>query len=462
MGWKQTLSALLGISAYEKTEGQSGIGVGLDDENVERMRARFGGQLVQLPTTQTRWYLRDLEQAMHQADGGTLSDAARLCRAIRRDGVLAGLLATRTSGLVRLPKRIRGDAEIVEALERRDGVTARSVFDEMFPSSELALIAADGISLGVGVGELRPVQNRDFPILIRIDPEFLVYRWTENKWYLNSVAGLIEITPGDGRWVLHVPGGRVAPWQHGLWPALGQSWIQKQHAMMHRANYGAKLANPARAAYAPAGATESQRHGFLANLIGWGVNTTFEMPPGWDVKLIESKGEGHQVFKDEIATCDNEIIVALAGQTVTTDGGSGFANADIHKSIRADLIKETADALAYTINTQGIPQFVVRRWGLDRLLAGGAVVEWDVTPPKDVKQEAESLKAFGEALISISAALKPFGRAIDIGSICSKYAVPIAQDGDGDGNPDADGSVDVDVDFDLIGEKPTEENNTLQ
>lgn len=453
MGWKESLGALLGISAYQ--QAPLSAGQSLDSARTEKLREQFGGQLAPLPLTQTRWYLRDLETAIHMADAGDLSSAARLYRAFRRDGTLAGLLSTRTSGLVRLPKVFRGDSEIKEALERRDGATARSVFEDMFPSSELALLAADGISLGVGVGELMPVEGRDFPVLVRLDPEFLRYRWNENRWYYTSIVGLIPITPGDGRWVLHVPGGRMAPWQNGLWSALGQSWIAKQHAIMHRANYSAKLANPARVAIPPAAATEEQRIAFLNDVIGWSTNSAFELPPGWDIKLIESKGEGFKVFQEEISTSDQEIMIALAGQVVTTTGGTGFANADIHKSIRADLIKETADALAYTINTQGIPQFILQRWSLERLLAGGAIVEWDVTPPKDVKQEADSLKAFGEALLSITAALQPFGRAINIGSICSKYGVPIDGDTDGDGNPDTDGAEsdqpdieDIDVDLD--------------
>lgn len=445
--WTQALAALLGISAYQKALPSAGPS--LESASVERARTEYGGQLSPLPQTQTRWYLRDLEAAIHAADAGDISSAARLYRSFRRDGVLSGLLATRTGGLVRLPKRFRGRSEIKQALEATDEGNTRSVFDDMFPSSELALMAADGIVLGVGVGELVPVKGRDFPVLVRLDPEFLRYRWSENRWYYVSIVGLLPITPGDGRWVLHVPGGRMAPWQHGLWAALGASWINKSHAIMHRANYSAKLANPARAAVAPPGASETQRQGFLDRLIGWGVNTTFELPVGWDVRLIESNGRGFEVFQEEISTCDNEIIVALAGQTVTTDGGSGFANADIHKSIRADLIKETADALAYTINTQGIPYWIASRWGLEGLEEGGAVVEWVVDPPKDVKNEAESLASFGNALTLLTSALQPYGRQVDVGALCNKFGIPIAQDTDGDGNPDVDGVEDEGVVIDV-------------
>src|SRR5688572_22769911 len=163
------------------------------------MRERMGGQLTQLPTTQTRWYQADLEDGIFAADRGDLSIAARLWRSCKRDGVFMGVLSTRTGGLVRLPKKFRGRPDIVEALKLGVGGSKgspqgpRSVFDEMFPQAELTKLAADGIGLGVGVAELVPVKGRDYPIMIRRDPEFLIYRWQENRWYYKTLVGLVPI-----------------------------------------------------------------------------------------------------------------------------------------------------------------------------------------------------------------------------------------------------------------------------
>jgi hypothetical protein len=435
VAFSDLVAALLGVSAYAPRKG---YGPEIDDRSVERIRETLGGNLALQPTTQIRWYLAELESAQFQADAGDMMPAAQLWRAMRRDGVITGLMGTLTSGLVRLPKKFYGSAETVSALKARNG--SRSVFDDMCPPSELALLAADGKALGVAVAELVPVAGRDFPVLVRLEPEFLRYRWIENRWYYNSVAGLLPIEPGDGRWVLHTPGGRIAPWLAGLWPALGRSFINKEHALLHRSNYSAKLANPARVAYAPQGADEKERDRFFKRLMAWGINTVFALPPGWEVKLLESKGEGTKIFQEEIDTCDREIAISIAGQVVTVDGGAGFQNSDIHRTIRSDIVKDVADQLAYTVNTQVVPPYVGKRWG-SSAIAEAACLEWDISRPKDLKAEAESLGSAAEAIDSLRDVLAKYGRELDVDELTTRFAIPIKNDIDGDGVPDASGEA---------------------
>lgn len=438
MAIRDVLAALLGVSAYQPPP--AGGQPSLDSEQVERIRRAYGGQLAAAPLSQTRWYLSDLEAAELQADNGQLEFAARLMRAARKDGICAGVLSTCTDGLVRLPKRFRGDPDVVSELKMEagpGGTHARSVFDEMLPPNELASLVADGRLLGVGVGELVPVEGRKYPVFVRLDPEFLTYRWVENRWYFRSIAGLIPITPGDGRWVLHTPGGRIAPWQHGLWRAIGRAYIRKEHASLHKDNWEAKLANPARVAVAPAGGTEAQAQAWFQAVMAWGVNTVFGMRPGYDVKLLESNGRGWESFNKTIADQNAEMIICIAGQTVTTDGGAGFSNSDIHKSIRADIIKATADSLAFTINTQVLPAYVANVLG-DEELTRSVVVEWDVTPPKDRAQEAQSLATTAQAIAQLGEALAPYGLQLDVAEIATRFGVPIKGDIDGDGAPDVE------------------------
>jgi hypothetical protein len=422
VGLLDRVQTLLGVSAFTKPANDA---ASLGSAFVNRVREAMGGQIQPISFSQTRWYPSDLEAAELAADTGDISLAARLMTAARKDGVLAGVLSTRTDGLVRLPRVFKGMSEIIADLEV-GGDTPRSTFDEMFPAAELALLAADGLLLGVGVGELVPVEGREHPVLVRLEPEFLRYRWSENRWYFRSVAGLIPITPGDGRWVLHIPGGRQAPWRNGLWRAIGRAYIRKEHAQLYKDNWEAKLANPARVAYSPTAASDEQHESWFQQVMAWGTNTVFGLKPGYEVKLLESNGRGHESFENTIKRCDEEYVICIAGQTVTTDGGTGFANAGIHDAIRSDLIQSTADGLAYTVNTQGLPVYLVEVYG-EGALERGAVVAWDVTPPKDRAAEATALGQVGTALVAIGDALAKHGRELDVDAFCERFNIPVTK-----------------------------------
>jgi len=418
----RTRDALLGIAGFfgpRKTPYDS-----LDIDSIERARQLVGGQLQPAPQARTRWYQRDVETAEHLANAGDLSIAAQLMAYAGRDGVLSGVLSTRTDGLVQLPKTFRGPPDMIGALVSTD-LSARPVFEEIFPPGELSLLARDGIALGVGIGELRWIEARDYPVFVRLDPQYLRYRWSEDRWYYQSTIGCLPITPGDGQWILHTPGGRQTPWQAGLWRCLSRAVIRKDHANSGKDNWERKLANPARVAIAPSGAAEKHRQSWFQKVMAWGMNTVFGLTPGYDVKLLESNGRGADSFAQTIRDQNEEMIIAVAGQTVTTDGGVGFSNADVHKSIRADLIQSTAQGLAYTVNTQGLPAYVAACFGEDRL-DECPVMGWDTTPPKDQTAAATSLQMAGAAIAAAREALAAGGLELDVRATAEQFGLKIA------------------------------------
>lgn len=412
-------AALLGVSTYQSAPGN---GPTLGDATIEDALESTQGQLTPLPQTRLRWYIADLESAIHQADVGNLQMAGELWAAMKRDGTLSGILSTLVSGLVHLPRRMSGRADIVAELEGRDGVTER--YDAMFPPSELEKVAEDGIGMGVAVGYFAPVAGRSYPVLVRLDPRWLQYRWQENRWYYTSVVGSLPITPGDGRWLLWTFGARTAPWQSGAWYSLGIAWVNKQHAMLHKANWEAKLANPARVAVMPQGASEAQKQSWFSRVMAWGANSVFGAPPGYDVKLIESNGRGYESFDTTIERSDREFMIGIAGQVITTTGGTGFSNMDLYRSIRADLIQSTERKLAYGINTQGLPQYVVTHHGEDALNET-AIVKYDTTPPKDLKEDAAAQTQLGTAISTANEALSPYGLRVDVKPLAARTGLPL-------------------------------------
>ena len=388
---------------------------------IPKNKKALGGRTAPLPISQTRWLLAHIEQAIRESDTGDLSLIARLCEAIRRDGVAAGVLSTRTNGLVRLPKKFTGADDLVQILEGKD--KQKGIFDVKFPASELIKLTGDGVIMGLGIGEMVPVEGPNQyidSILHRLDPEFLQFRWNENCFYYNSISGPIKIEPGDGRWILYSPGGLDEPWKFGLWPALGRAYIAKEHAFLGRQNYGSKLANPARVAYAPNSSTERQKNAFLDKLIKWSINSVFTLPEGWDVKLLESNGRGYEVFDSAIANADKEIIIALAGQLVTTLGSGGFSNGNIHQAIRGDLIQSSAESLAACINEQGIVPWVNKFYGESRL-QDSPEISWDTTPPADLKSKADTAKIVNENIKAVNEILQPYSSKLNIDNLLKQF-----------------------------------------
>lgn len=390
----------------------------------------------------TRWIQRDIETAQKFAAGGDLSRAGQIYRALARDGMLLGLLGTRSGGLVRLPKRFSGCAAGIAYLEGSAG--RRGAFDRIFPIAELSKLARDGYVLGVGVAEL--IDRGCGPTLVRLDPEFLIYRWWEDQWYYRSAAGLIPITPGDGRWVLYTPGGAQEPWDQGAWAALARAYVSKEHALLYRENWNSKLAQPARIAIAPQAASEEQKESWFRRVCAWGLNTVFSMTPGYDVKLLESNGIGYQSFRETIADSNQEFMVLVAGQVVTVTGGTGFANANIHATIRGDLIEGDGRALAATLCEQALPHVLVG------IVPDGERTdfEWDTRPPLNRKEEADALTAAAKAIEELVRVLSAQGIRPDVNELAQRFGVPridvatIVADAGGDAAND----VEVEVVFD--------------
>jgi hypothetical protein len=155
-------------------------------------------------------------------------------------------------------------------------------------------------------------------------------------------------------------------------------------------------------------------------VMAWGLNTVFSLPPGWDVRLLESNGNGYEVFTDTIESADREFMIGIAGQIVTVDGGAGFANANIHATIRSDLIQGDAEGLAATLNAQGLRPIVNRRYGS----AARGTVSWDTRPPVDLTAEANAISAAAKAINEANDALRSYGLRVDATEMATRFKIP--------------------------------------
>ena len=388
----------------------------------------IGGNLLPPPITRLEWFLAEVDEASKQADMGDLANAARLKRAMMRDPVIAGLMATKTGGIVRLPKKWSGSETVREWLTGKDhGITR---FDLLCPPQELKAMADDSDFIGVSVGELVPVEGRSYPVLERKDPEFLYYRWSTNSWHLKSTVGLLDITPGDGHWVMNFQGPRIAPWQQGKWHALGRSWVRKDSMQHLKTNWAFKLANAARVAVSPRAATKDQRLKWFGQVAAWGINSVFSAAEGWDVKLIESNGRGWEGFDSSIKEANEDFMIGLAGQLVSVTGGTGFSAEDLYDSVRFDLIRDVASPLGYTVSTQVLPAVTYDHFPEE--FDDSPSFEFDVRKPSDLTAEAAIFTALGAGLDAMQEAAARAGLKINVQEILTRFGINVTQLSDGE------------------------------
>lgn len=408
----------MSVSAFS---GRNPIpGVKIDSKLVETLREAWGGNLVSPPITKLEWFLEEVDEASKLADSGDLTRAAQLKRAMVRDPIISGLLATKSGGIVRLPKKWTGSQRVIDSLTSKDGGIPR--FDLLCPPQELKAMADDADLLGVALGELIPVPGREYPVLERKDPEYLFYRWQTNTWHMRSNAGLIDIEPGNGRWVLHFQGPRLAPWQQAKWHALGRSWVAKDSMQHLKRNWAFKLANAARVAVAPRAASGANRLNWFRQVAAWGVNTVFSVAEGWDVKLIESNGRGWEGFDTSIKEANEDFMIAIAGQLVSVTGGTGFSSEDLYASVRWDLIRDVAVPLGYTLSTQVLPAYTFDLFPEE--FEDSPAVEFEVRKPADLTAEASIYTALGAGLQALQEVALASNLSIDVSEFFRRFDIP--------------------------------------
>ena len=399
--------------------------ISLDDSSFQERRQQIG-HLSLRPEIQLEWIMQQREDAIKSTVAGDLSGAALLSKIILTDPVFNGVFNTRVSGTCSLPRRFRGLPEHTAALELgHDSI--RSVFDSMVDPTQLRLMLADYLMLGVSIGELIDVPGRDYPVLRRLDPQWLRYRWTDpggTGWYYNSVLGPVSVRPGDGRWVMMENGVSASPWERGLYLPNSQIYIQKFTCILESMNYERGLANPVIIASAPQGANDLDRGAWQEAWSNVGLNTVLTAPPGYTATAMQAGSVGFEAFQKTIARCNEEFIIAVAGNLVSTQGNSGFSSSNIYRDIKTDLIKDAARALEWVINSQILPQWVVKIYGVGAL-EQPPCIEFDTEAPKSPVELAQAWTQLAAALPAITQALAAVGKELDIDEVIARFSLPI-------------------------------------
>lgn len=295
---------------------------------------------------EVQWYLSDIPRLMRELDTGLLRSASMLAEAFKIDGRTQGLLTTRAHGLFSLP------SGCTSGPEKKHTPLAKwfdKDFSRAFPRDERVAFVLDRITIGIALAEITETPDGKLQV-VRLPPEHLII--TPGTSEVRYLGELVE--PGNGRWILW-RSTVIAPWRNGIWAALARAFIAKDHAYFLRESYSNTLANPARVAEAPPGSSNEDFEKWFEEVGGWGPNTVLATRDGYTVKIVESNGQGYQVFRATMQDCNEDATFAIAGQTVTAEGTTGFANGEIFSKIRSDLIDGDGAGFCEVVNDQFVP-----------------------------------------------------------------------------------------------------------
>lgn len=339
-----------------------------------------------------------IRAARANADHGNLELAAEFWESALGDDRVRSAVATRSNGLVALPlefEEVRGTKRLVKALEAGEDWWAA------FPSSALAQLLGWGIGLGVGVGQLvwtdrGATVNRVVPSLKVWHPRHLRYDWQRRMWTVR-VDGLktVDVTPGDGKWVVYMPYGDNRPWAWGVWRAIAAWTLLKQYAIADWAHYSSKNAGGHIVASTPENFTKEKRKELAAELFAMQANSAVALPAGVTLAMLEAQADTYQTFVAQKDAADMGMSVAILGQNLSTEvSGAVGTGATLHGRVLQVYIDADAETLSTCIHDQALTWWAEFNFGNRDLAPWPA---WDTKPPGDQKQraEVEKLKADG-------------------------------------------------------------------
>jgi phage gp29-like protein len=380
------------------------------------------------------WTAARVKSAFRRANAGEMQEVADLCDTIRTEARIRGVLQTRTNALLgsRLSFEAPGETtknEITSALEI-DGE-----WWDIAPESALSKLFGWSLLLNIGLAEI--VWERDElrsmkwrPTLVPKHPRNLRWDWEKRRWMLRvsvpSGSGSfhgeeeIEITPGDGRWLMLHPFGKSEPWASGLvWP-LAIIYLAKAYA-----NYDWERRNEARGRSAlvgmtPDGALDADREKFAKDIQGLRTKLGIALPAGYDLKSVEFGVDDHESFDKKIQNADAAIAILLLGQNLTTEvrNAGSYAAGRAQERVRQDYLEGDAEVASTNFREQLLIPYARIRFEKPQM---APYPVWDTTPAENVAQAANIMSRAADALEKLLSR----GIDVDVGEYARKFGIPL-------------------------------------
>ncbi len=380
----------------------------------------------------------DILRVLQQLEQGYFRSAAILADSMGRDDRIDAVIRTLIDELVSSPvdcipsddrRKSAKIAEMIGGVEDGPGE-----WDRMFPEGTLGEVIRSGLELNFGLAKIGWYKDGGmlWPRLETWHTQFV--RWDQtSETYKVMTADKSEITLprmdlnpiGDGTWLIFTPFGYQYAWRRATIRSLAGLYMRRMWINRDWPRYNEIHGMPGRKAIVPADkGTGPESEAFFEDVANMGSEPTIKCPQdengtGYDVELLEAVAKTYETFKDAKTDVNTDIAVLVLGQNLTTEapggGLGGGGEISTHRQVELKRLRRFA-SIATAIRDQVLIPWAIFNFG-DASLAPRPV--YQIAPPDDDKGEADTLKAVGDAILS----LKNAGVAVDERATAEEFGV---------------------------------------
>lgn len=420
---------------------------------------------------QTSWSVSGVRAALQEHERGYFQQSGRLIESLGRDIRLghgkAGVIGTRANALLGSPFRLKpADEENPRAVKIAAEMEAH--WWTVMPEATLRELLRFYWLGGGGPGQLkwdkrdllrgRTKQKSWLPI---VEPWQLQSFYHEESTLPNgdlqrllmafTRKGTIEVTLGDGTWLLLADGPRW--WLNGSVRPVAIPWLGVQYTTRDWWRHSERLGHPIIKAMYPADDLDENIDGWLADLKALATETTATLPQGvggqdasYDLGLLEAAQESPESFERLLLHTYGNYTIHFLGHNNSAEIRQGQAVTSDASEVRTDYKRADNE----TIST-GLHDHLCVPWAAEWYPDGAELAPWpwwDVEPKEDTLQKAETQKLAAETLEILAKTghepedLNEWAECYDLRLVKVETPQPEPDDDeppDGEGEPD-DGS----------------------
>ncbi len=372
----------------------------------------------------------EVKSAIFLHECGQFSASSQLADLLGRNTRIAAAIDTRCKGVVALPFSLEPADDSKEAKRYADEVT--EFWWDRFPEALLSDMLRGAVPIGFQPGELTfDIEEKRW--MPRLHPWHTCnWEWSdqETKWLAyTGDSKILHITPGDGQWWMAYQS-PVRPWMRGIVRCLGLEDTIRSLAVTDWARWCERHGIPIAIAEIPeAQITTDAGKAFASDVRTMGSKGVVRIPTGdpdaakWGLSLLEPKTLSSNGFRELINLVDRDVSIAILGQTLTTEvTGGSLAAAQVHELVRQDYIRSDTRMLETMLRMHVLKFYMLYNHGPESVVLT-PWPKWDTRRPGQMLEQANTLKAVGDA----AAAIKAAWPNVDMQALAARFEIELSK-----------------------------------